>query len=87
MTEQELHEALNGLSAYDMGSLQSGIHDEELRQRALTQVKAMDGETLRLFLSRHLRFQFLDESALSRGYGYEDAQEFLEWLSGQGVLL
>ncbi|MBA3690227.1 MAG: hypothetical protein H0W82_02300 [Actinobacteria bacterium] len=80
MTDAELHEALDGLSAYDMGAVDSGIHDEALRARAIEALHGMDETTCRLFLSRHIREHFLTEDQLAQRYGYEDVNAFFRWL-------
>lgn len=84
MNEKELREALDGLYAYDDGSVDSGIHDEALRQRCIEAIKAISvGESElvpRLWLSRLIRDMWLSEEALEQGYGIEDALSFLRWL-------
>ncbi len=84
MTEQELRDALDGLYAYDGGATDSGIHDEVLRQKCITTIKAMPlkpGELVpRLWLSRLIRDMWLSEEVLEQGYGIEDAISFLRWL-------
>ena len=83
MSDEELRAALDGLFAYDGGSTDSGIHDEALRARCITELHSRSGpyETApRLFLSRLIRDMWLSEEALEQGYGIEDAVEFTEWL-------
>lgn len=76
MSEQELREALDGLFAYDTGAVDSGIHDEALRQKCIAAIKALPlapGELVpRLWLSRLVRDRYLSEEALAQGYGIED---------------
>jgi len=83
MTEQELRDALDGLYAYDTGSVDSGIHDEALRQRCMIELQSRlgPGEAApRLLLSRMIRDMWLSEEALAQGYGIEDALAFVGWL-------
>jgi hypothetical protein len=83
MTEQELRDALDGLFAYDTGAVDSGIHDEALRERCITELKSQIGAhevAPRLFLSRMIRDMWLSEEALAQGYGIEDVMSFVVWL-------
>lgn len=84
MGEEELRDALGGLFAYDTGSIDSGIHDEVLRERCKEIIMAMPvGEyelMPRLWLSRLVRDRYLSEEALAQGYGIEDVFSFVRWL-------
>jgi hypothetical protein len=81
MTDTELSDALDGFQSYDSGATDSGIHDEALRARARTTLLAMDEDTRRRFLARHVRDYFLTEDWIEQGYGVIDAIDFLEWYS------
>lgn len=89
LTHKQLADALDGLHAYDDGSVQSGIHDEGLRHRCIAQLHAMaarpaDGYQLdeaNLFLSRFVAERCVSEDALKEGYSIEDAKGFIDWLS------
>ena len=76
MTPEELGDAMDGLYAYDEGATDSGIHNEALRQRVITELQAMDSK----WLSRWIRDAMLSEEALEQGYGIADVRSFLEWL-------
>lgn len=81
MTDEELCEALDGLFAYDTGSIDSGIHNEALRsqcQYALYDRRAAAG--WRVWLATLVREMWLSDDALARGYSVEDAVEFVKWL-------
>lgn len=83
MTDEELRDSLDGLYAYDNGAVDSGIHDEDLRVRCVTEMQARRGPyevAPRLFLSRMIRDMWLSEEALAQGYGIEDAVNFVRWL-------
>jgi len=83
VTDEELRDALNGLYAYDTGSLDSGIHDEALRSRCIDELRHRTGPHdlyPRLFIGRMVRDLYLSEEALTEGYGPEDAYEFIRWL-------
>lgn len=89
MTDEELRAALDGLFAYDSGCVDSGIHDEDLRERCLAELRRQTGrhEVMpRLLLSRMMRDMWLSEEALAQGYGIEDAMSFAEWVSGMTML-
>lgn len=87
MTYDELKAALDGLYAYDTGSIDSGIRDENLRARAIGQFHDLTGTEHRALLGRIVVDLFLSENALANGYGPEDAREFLEWCDDNGILL
>lgn len=86
MTDEELRDALDGLYAYDKGSVDSGIHDEDLRARC---IKAMDGRrgnteaVWRTWLARFTRDMWLSDESIGQGYGMEDVVHFAEWLEDQ----
>lgn len=80
MSDDELKDALMGLFAYDTGSVDSGIHDEVLRERVIGLLHKMDEEEFRLKMSRFVRDWFLTEEALAQRYGIEDVKDFIEWL-------
>lgn len=84
MTDEDLADSLAGLYAYDTGCVDSGIHDERLRQRCIEELGARPVGAAevgpRLFLSRMIRDHWLSEEALEQGYGIEDVLSFAEWL-------
>lgn len=86
MTDGQLQDALDGLYAYDSGAVDSGIHDETLRERAKAELIAdadAAGPNAQVGprLSRIARDLFLSEDALRRGYGLEDIDSFIDWLA------
>lgn len=83
MTDDELRNALDGLYAYDTGCVDSGVHDEALRERCIAEMRSRMGPhdiAPRLFLSRLIRDMWLTEEALAQGYGIEDVMSFAAWL-------
>jgi hypothetical protein len=84
MAESQLHEALDGLSAYEHGAHESGIHNERLRSRVFAQLRRMTDDELRVCIARFLQ-RFLCKEALTQGYGPGDVAEFLDWLSQNGI--
>lgn len=62
-----LLEAMNGLMAYDMGAIDSGIHDEDLKQEVksyLRGLSSLDRQTVLVDYLRHYRLNqpdFLDD--------------------------
>lgn len=83
MTDGELSGALDGLYAYDTGATDSGIHDEDLRERciaALQERQQPGADQWRQWLARLVRDAYLSDEALARGYGLADALGFAEWL-------
>lgn len=80
---KELWQSLEGLFAYDTGSIGSGIHDPVLKRRCFDTLDAMTPDQHRLFISRNLRDAYLSEEGLGQGYGYEDVAAFIRWLEDQ----
>ncbi len=76
MTDEELSDALDGLKAYDSGCIDSGIHDEVLRER----VKAELAASSMTRISRIVREMRLSDEALAQGYTLEDVASILRWL-------
>jgi len=83
MTEPELFDALDGLSAYDAGCTDSGIRDELLRRRVFQYLGSLTETEQRLTLGKHIREHYLTDEAMAQGYGPEDVQQFLNWLDDQ----
>lgn len=83
MERAKLIDSLDGLYAYDTGSVDSGIHDESLRAECIAELKALpleSGEIYSKELSRIVRDMWLTEDAIEDGYGLEEALGFLRWL-------
>lgn len=86
LSYSELRDAIDGIYAYDSGCVDSGIHDESLRQQVIEVIKKFDESSWRYTLSRIVIDLFLSPAAISQGYGPEDAKALLEWFEDQGVL-
>lgn len=85
MSYKEVRDALDGLYAYDTGSVDSGIHDPLLRQRAFESIPA-DQELRTPYLALLVRDLWFSDDAIKQGYGAEDALGFLRWLEDNGAL-
>lgn len=83
LTEAELKDALDGLFAYDNGSVDSGIHDEALRATVQKQLQEMRPLEHRRLIAKFVIDLYLSEKAIEAGYGPEDARGFLEWLGDE----
>lgn len=82
MTDNELRENLEGLFAYDYGATGSGIHDEKLRQRCITELYVRaDRLGSRVWFGKFIRETCLDDDLLNQGYGVGDMTEFVTWLA------
>lgn len=81
MNKEKLFDSLDGLKAYDTGCIDSGIHDEKLRQEVITYLRSLDGKTLRITLTEYIRKYFVCEDAVEKGAGIEDVRAFIDWLS------
>lgn len=83
MTDDELRDALDGLYAWDQGSVGSGIRDESLRARCvstLAERRGLGTTPWRIWLGHLVREMWLSDQALAQGYGTEDAVHFVTWL-------
>ncbi len=80
MDYETLKKSLDGLFAYDTGSTDSGIHDEELRERCRKFIFSKKPDARRHLLGKLVAEMWLSEDAIKQGYGPEDAKAFLEWL-------
>jgi hypothetical protein len=89
VTDDELREALDGLSAYDLGCVDSGIHDEALRQRCIYELRhrrhaasenAEAEAAHRAWEAHTLRDMWLSDEAVAAGYGVEELLQFIDWL-------
>lgn len=81
LVEKEvLYEALNGLYAYDTGSVDSGIKDELLRGKVKNYLTTISGNDVELLIAKYVREYYLSDEALEEGYGLEDVIEFSNWL-------
>lgn len=88
--EEVFFDALDGLHAYDGGSIDSGIHDEELRAACKAKLEEIRLDGLEQYqryskkfsgmISRLLFEACMSPEAIEQGYGYEDMCSFLEWL-------
>jgi len=77
MTDAELFDAIDGLFAYDTGCVDSGIHDETLRERVKRELEAdcsasqLVGPRLTAFARRYVEAP----------YSLEDMASFIRWLA------
>jgi hypothetical protein len=81
-----LKDALDGFYAYDSGSLDSGIHDPDLKAAVDTYLKSLDDASRKALLSRAGRDLFLSDEAIAQGYGLPDSSLFCHWLEDQNWL-
>ncbi|GGR31337.1 hypothetical protein [Deinococcus ruber] len=86
MTDDQLFDALDGLYAYDSGSVDSGIHDELLRLQVVAYLADLPDLTRRETVGLFLWMQYLCPERVVQGYGPADAHEWLNWAAGQGLL-
>lgn len=87
MTFEEIKDALDGLSAYDGGATDSGIHDEVLRQKVQKHIQGLQEKERRILIAQIIKETFLTTSALEQGYGPEDVKDFLVWLDEEMACL
>ena len=62
----------------DSGCVDSGIHDEMLREKLKVELR---GDHAIKWLTRFVREQCVSEQAEAHGYTVEDAASFIKWLS------
>lgn len=80
MDQTKLYNSLDGLFAFDTGSVNSGINDENLRDEISDYLDSLDENEFRIIMSTFVRKHFLSDQALGKGYGIEDVKSFIEWL-------
>lgn len=80
MDRTRLFDVLDGLYAYDTGSTDSGIKDENLRQEIIGYLESLDDNEFRITMSKFIREYFISDEALKKGYGIEDVAAFIKWL-------
>ena len=80
MITELLSRNLIGMFAYDTGSVDSGIHDPEMKRLCIEYLDGLRGKEQRAVLARIAREAFLSEEAIDLGYGIEDVAQFQEWL-------
>jgi hypothetical protein len=90
MKEEELFDSIDGLMAYDHGSIDSGIHDDQLRKRVLDELQKirLDGrgphqiysKKFNKMMARYINRYFLSDKAIEQGYGFEDVVVFIKWI-------
>jgi hypothetical protein len=83
MNDAELRAALDGLYAYDTGSVDSGIRDETLRSRYLDELRRKSAPERRAFVCQMIVDSWLSPDAQKQGYGPEDAASLIGWLGEQ----
>jgi hypothetical protein len=75
---------LEAIHAYDTGARDSGLHDERRRAevaQALDDANPWEDAEARADLSRWVASAYLSEEAIRKGYGWEDALEYLRWIN------
>lgn len=71
-----------GLFAYDKGGIDSGIHDEVLKDECREWLHSLPYPQLRVFLALTIRRWITDE-AIVQGYGAEDVRAWFDWLGDE----
>lgn len=79
MNLDELRDALDGLFAYDMGATDSGIKDNQLKERCKAELQKLTPEAFTLMA----REMWLSDEAMAQGYGVADLKEFIDWLADE----
>ncbi|PFI14639.1 hypothetical protein [Bacillus cereus] len=80
MNQSKLFDSLDGLYAFDMGSNDSGIKDESLRNLIIEYLESLDEDAFRIKMSTFIREYFVSPEAIKKGYGIEDVASFIKWL-------
>lgn len=80
MYQKELSENIDKLFAYDTGATDSGVKDENLRNKIILEIKNLSEDQFRIFMSAYVKERFLSDTAIKNGYGIEDVKCFIEWL-------
>ena len=77
MTDTELWESLDGLFSYDSGAIDSGIHDEELKDKVKKELQEDQANNYPRVT------KFLHEFYTVPPYTIEDTANFIDWLSAE----
>lgn len=80
MDDNNLLNFLDGLFAHDTGSINTGIEDEQLRNKIILHLKALDEDTFSYILAKYIQKYLVSPEALKKGYGIEDVVTFIRWL-------
>jgi hypothetical protein len=80
MDKEKLFDSIDGLFAYDSGCVDSGIHDESLRQEIKDYLDNLSDDNFRIILTEYIRKYFVSEEAVEKKYGIEDVANFIRWL-------
>lgn len=81
MDELTLFDSLDGLFAYDNGSIDSGINDTILRAKVKVEMqKLAELEAVPKFIDKFCYQYYMSPKRRKQGYGMEDAIEFIKWL-------
>jgi hypothetical protein len=80
----DLFEAIDALMAYDSGVVDSGVSDEALRLSVRLHLESLDEDEFRRICAGYAR-RLLTDEAIAAGYGLEDVQSFIDWISAQGL--
>jgi hypothetical protein len=80
----QLFDAMDALMAFDRGATDSGIHDDDLKDSVRTYLEGLEEKEFRQICARYAR-RFLSKKGLEAGYGLEDVQHFIDWLSQIGI--
>lgn len=87
MKYKALRKAVDGIFAYDYGSVDSGIKDEALRAKVIDHISGLDATSRHELLARLTIDLWLAPEALAEGYTVEDAREFISWLDDRGLVV
>jgi len=79
VTFDEINTALDGLHAYETGSVDSGIHDDALKEKVRTHIQSLEPIHHKILVVRLCNWR-LSPEVLRQGYGPEDLKDFLVWL-------
>ena len=81
MDKEQLFDAINGLQAYDEGCVDSGIHDEVLRDEVIKILKEDLISDHPVLLSEYVFEYYLSPAARERqGFTIVDVALFFDWL-------
>ena len=77
MKNEELFDALDGFFAYDGGAWDSGISDNNLREKVKKYLQECKDTNKKLLEFIHTHYKPED------GYTIEDTKEFIEWIENE----
>lgn len=80
----DLTAAVDALSAYDWGSTDSGVRDNEMKAAVRDYLLSLSPR-VRIMACALIARDFLSADRIEKGYGLSEVRELIEWFEDLGV--